>query len=68
MLSEKLSTMYFQTMPHLLYFVTATPLIYTAPDMPEIHKTTQVMDLAFRLHDHICTIKGNLEKQRTHLS
>ena len=50
-------------MPHLLHFVTATPLMYIAPAMPEIHKTTHVMDLTFQLHDHICTIKGNLEKQ-----
>ena len=55
-------------MPHLLYFVTATPLIYIAPAMPEINKTTQVMDLTFQLHDHIRTIKGNLDKQITHLS
>ena len=28
-------------MPHLLYFVTATPLIYMAPDIPVRHNTKQ---------------------------
>lgn len=28
-------------MPHLLYFVTATPLIYIAPDIPVRHNTKQ---------------------------